>query len=439
MPPAESKNPALFSHALGMLTAAQTLRLLGTVGLLGWALAWAAWCVWLPPDMADGTQALGGDLISFYTAGTLILDGHGPRLYDLALQYDTQHALIGNPQAQSLCSYVNPPLLGAVLAPLALVPLKAAYVLYTLLAFAAWWLTVRQMAAAELIRRADLAAWLGLGFLFPPLCISITGGQNTAFSLLLLTWFYCSYRRGEALLAGVALGLLSYKPQIGALVGLLVLVQGAWRTVGVAGVVVALHYLLGAAIGGWNWPLAWLQTLSTYAGLERQINALKAISLPGVVEACGYSGWAPWVAGSVLLPLVVAAAILWLRTRPNAATFGVIFAGTVALGLCVSPHAVWYDAGVLLLPAALLLENSRTRGQTANWRIQLGLLLGFGTAGTFGLAPALGWQPVACLPPLMLIWAAAKLRIAPPASGITQSSTLHRPADAPSDSATLPA
>jgi hypothetical protein len=62
-----------------------------------------------------------------------------------------------------------------------------------------------------------------------PLIQALTHGQNTMVSLLLLCIVVTCWRTRRAFLAGLAAGLLLYKPQLGALVAIAVVLTLGWR------------------------------------------------------------------------------------------------------------------------------------------------------------------------------------------------------------------
>jgi hypothetical protein len=62
-----------------------------------------------------------------------------------------------------------------------------------------------------------------------PFLMALTHGQNTFCSLLLLTAAVLAWRGRRAMLTGLLLGLLSYKPQLAAVVALIALIDLGWR------------------------------------------------------------------------------------------------------------------------------------------------------------------------------------------------------------------
>ena len=79
-----------------------------------------------------------------------------------------------------------------------------------------------------------------------PCLLAFTHGQNTYCSLLLLTCAVLAWRRRRAVMAGLFIGLLAYKPQLAALVGVGALVDLGWRVF--AGAVVTGGMLTLSAI-----------------------------------------------------------------------------------------------------------------------------------------------------------------------------------------------
>lgn len=196
------------------------------------------------PDRAVTLRSAGHDFLAFYTAGTLIRQGRQSELYDL----DTVRAIeqqVAQQNALDLGTgfgpYWNPPLLARAFAPLAAMDYRTA-----------WWtwfainLSCAAAAAAILTRilRSAIhsaqptpnavplsASWLIPLFLVTsmPFIMALGHGQNTCISLLLLTLIAAAWRSGNGLLAGIACGLLFYKPQLAAVVAGILIISMGWR------------------------------------------------------------------------------------------------------------------------------------------------------------------------------------------------------------------
>jgi Glycosyltransferase family 87 len=192
----------------------------------------------LGKDRAVTWDMLGHDFLAFYYGGTCARTGHFEQLYDLpvtrAFEFKTGHAA-GLSMGTSFGPWWNPPFAAWMFAPLSALPyLKALHV---------WW-TIGGISLAIsifLMCRMLQGGWK-TQLLVPLLVVStmpcfqaFCHGQNTFVSLLLLTVTISLWRADQSVLAGLICGLLFYKPQLGAIVALvLVLCQGRRALLGVA-------------------------------------------------------------------------------------------------------------------------------------------------------------------------------------------------------------
>ena len=103
-------------------------------------------------------------------------------------------------------------------------------------------------------------------------------GQNASLALVLALWAIDALRRDRALEAGLACGLMMYKPTLALpLIGLLVL-RVRWRELVVVAAVLVAAYFVGvaAAAGDWQWPLSWWNGSQPLLALDLAHNADKA-------------------------------------------------------------------------------------------------------------------------------------------------------------------
>jgi hypothetical protein len=216
----------------------------------------------------------------------------------------------------------------------------------------------RVLAPLYRLRRRDailaVLAWA-------PVTASLAMGQNGPLGLLLAAVANAALVRDDDLALGVATGLLLYKPTWGLPLVLLIGVRSRWRALGVVGVVVAAGYLLGilATGGDASWPQPWIHGVLTYAAPDLDLNAVKAISLPMLLERAGIPAVLALAAGAA----VVVAALPRLR-RAAPAEAG---AAVCLVGLAASPHALSYDAA-LAAPFLLWMIGG---GIVEPWRTRL--------------------------------------------------------------------
>jgi len=341
-----------------------------------WRMAWtprrarlwlvaAAAAAWLP---VLGIPFRGWlDFSAFFAAGQLVFS---PAIMDLAEVARLQLA-----QGLPITPFVYPAGLALLYAPLAGLPYGLAALLHAGLTF------------ALLLASASLGAaltglptrWAVLGTLaWAPAAAGVISGQNPSAALLLVVLAAWGLARGHDGRAGLAVGLLAYKPQLAApVLGLLVL-RARWGALLAACTVIVLHYLAGllATGGQLDWPFSWLQTVEAYQEADFLANGWQAISLPALGTylelVTGLPGLA--LAGYLVGIAIVLACLPALRRLPALEAVAL----AAALGLLVSPHAWVYDATLLLPALGVLAARATRRGWP--WRDRWWLAIAYGIA-----------------------------------------------------------
>jgi hypothetical protein len=340
------------------------------------------------PDAVSG--GVGGDYASFYAAGGLALDDPGldPRaLYDPDAQFREQAPVLPSDSDGNL--YFGYPAFFVVpYVPLAALGFGASYLLHTglmALALVAALRLVRPMAA---LVRAHAVEALAIAATFFPLFRGITGGQNTALSLLLVAVIWRSLHDGRETSAGVAAGLLLFKPPLALpFLGALVLARH-WRAVLAAVVTAAGLCGIGAVATGPAWLTAWLDGVRYLDRVDTPFNVQNFVSVPGAAEAIFGIDSAPATIVGFGLAAVAVVIVSWAWWRGEGDLAGRI-ALTTAGALVMSPHALYYDAGLLVLVAIVLVER---RPDLKRW---LPVLWAAGL--THLAADALGFSPLSAL------------------------------------------
>ncbi len=349
---------------------------------------------------ADGVSGrLGGDFPAFYAAGEIVAEGDWDALYEPDRQLAAQESLFGDSEG-SFLYFAYPPHVAPLYRPLAALPYRVAYGVHTLVMVAAL------VAALALIRpmigvvdrNFELSVTLTL--LSYPMMRATTGGQNTALSLLALAAMWRLLTDERDVQAGLVLALLLFKPQLAIPMALLVVVGRRWRTVGGFAVGAAAVWAFGATLMGADWVAAWWGDVSAFASLDADVNGHNAISWLGVAEGIFGAGTAMALAIGWPLAAVtgVVAAFVWNRDDVDLTTKVAvgIFAAVMA-----SPHAMFYDAGLLVIPCLLVADRLGSRAAkplalafAASW-LHLGASA-VGVAPLFFVIVALaGWAAVA--------------------------------------------
>ena len=348
---------------------------------------------------------LGGDFPAFYAAGRIVIEGSGDALYDPATQAEFQEALY--PEDDGYLFFAYPPFTAVAYAALAILPYRAAFALHGLLAVAALWGAVRlaRPMLPSIIRsgRHELAA-VAVMLVMYPILRSVLGGQNTAFTILLLAAVWRFATDDRAALAGLSLAALLYKPQYGVLAFLLVVAARRWKILAWWMVGAGAAYLVGATVAGWGWPPSWLDQSSVFNDENLIVNGDLMVSsigwfrsLFGVLET-----WPGIVGFGLATAIGLLTAIAWWRRGIDAEAFA-LTSTAIVIG---APSALYYDAG--LAAGALAVGSERT------WPGGAGVVIGVVIASWSQLAAsALGWSPLFPLLLGVFIWSASAVHRAP--------------------------
>jgi len=300
---------------------------------------------------ADG-RGIPTDFINVWSAGRLVLEGHAAQAYDWNIQKQIQVAVLGQNYPGNFAWHYPPPFL-FVAALLALFPYGISYVGWALVSFLPYLAVMRALVGRPF-------GWL-LGAAFPVVLTNILVGQNgflTA-SLIGATLYFLPVR---PVIAGICLGLLSYKPQYGLLFPLVLIATLQWRTfIAAAVVAMALAALSWLAFGTESWQafVHWMPMFSQAFLTEGRAPWGKMQSIFALVRFFGGSeplGWAfQWaMTAAVALGLIS----IW-RSRVDYA----LKAAALATGtLLVTPYLFLYDVMVLAIAVALLVRIGLDHG-----------------------------------------------------------------------------
>jgi hypothetical protein len=314
----------------------------------------------------DDTGQLGGDFPSFYAAGSIVADDGYEDLYDPAVQRAAQDGLINAEGGFLFFAY--PPFVATGYSWLAPLGYRVAYLVQMALMAAAAVASVLLLRPMSTVVQRYPAAVIAAAILFQPVLVSLIGGQNTALTMLLVAGAARAEFSGYPVLAGLAVGLLAYKPQYGVPLALIVAFSGRWRVgAGTLGTWIAL-YLAGVAASGWSWVSPWWDQATTFRDVNASANGDLFVSLPGFVEhltglgsdAGRFLGLAIGGAGLI--------AIIWLWRRPAvpvATRYAVAGLGLVLM----APQALFYEAGMGAVALLLIadLDSRVARVALAVW------------------------------------------------------------------------
>jgi hypothetical protein len=292
------------------------------------------------------------DFVHVWASGRLALDGHPSLAYDWDINKSLQVATLGQGYDGHF-AWQYPPTYLFVAAALASLPYVAAFVLWPLVSFIPFGLTMRLLVGRPV-------GWLLAGA-FPALLVNVTIGQNGFLTAALIgASLYLLPNRKVA--AGICLGLLSYKPQYGLLFPLVLMVGGEWRAFfAAAAVTLILAASAWLAFGTESW-VAFLQALPKFSQAflsDGKAYWGKMQSLYATVRLLHGSEAAAWAAQIGFDALVVSAVLMLWRGR---AAYWLKAAALATGTLLVTPYIFIYDLMALAVPVALLARVGLAEG-----------------------------------------------------------------------------
>ena len=303
---------------------------------------------------SDG-RLIANDFVNVLAAGRLVLDGDPAAAYDWTLHKAAQVRAVGHDFANYYGWHYPPPFL-FVAAALATVPYLVAAI--------AWLAATLAVYAATLggILRSRAGIFLALGF--PAALWNVTAGQNGFLTAALIGGTLGLLERHPAL-AGLCLGLLSYKPQFGLLFPIILLADRRWLTIAVAALVAgALAVASWLAFGSASWEtfLHWMPITGRVVLGEGAADWSRLQSLFGLMRAHGAGEALAWTVQSIGAFIVAAALILLWRSR---ACYAIKAAGLAVGALLATPYIYMYDLVALAVAVAFLLRLPLQRGFSA--------------------------------------------------------------------------
>jgi arabinofuranan 3-O-arabinosyltransferase len=303
------------------------------------------------------------DFVDVWAAGRLALEGQAAAAYDWPTHKAMEVLALGHP-FHGYFGWHYPPTFLFVAASLALMPFTAAYVLWIFGTFPAYLAAIRAIVG-------ERSGWL-LAAAFPAVLSNFVVGQNGFLSAGLFGGGLLFIER-RPVVAGVLLGLLTYKPHLGVLVPIALIAGGYWRVFVTASIVAALMAAASWAAFGME---AW-QTFVANIGHTSQAFLSngwadwgKLQTAFGLVRTLGGSEPLAWtVQAIVALAAAAGAAFVW-RGR---AAYEVKAATLSTAALLATPYLYTYDLVVLAVPLAFLFRLARARGFLAYEMAGVGL------------------------------------------------------------------
>jgi arabinofuranan 3-O-arabinosyltransferase len=328
------------------------------------------------------------DFSNYWIASRLVLEG---RVQDLFQGQDIYFAhmttAFGADFPWHAWSY--PPHFLLLIWPLGLLPYSISIVVFLLVTLLIY------LHAASLVARqsSDFPAL----FLLPFILCNVLAAQN-GFMTAAMLLYGLALRGSRPLLAGIAIGLLTVKPQLGILLPLLLLFEQRWLVFVSASVTTVATVLLSIWIFGFESWTGYVQ--QTWPYQTRVMNEGEGIfvhmmlSTFGALRSLGYDAAAA-IYGHA--PVAIAALLVFgwtlfkLRARETRA------ASLVFATFLISPYSLVYDLGALVVMSASIyrLGSANLPGRLAYIVVASlplsGPLLSLGGLPVVPLVFAVGW------------------------------------------------
>jgi glycosyl transferase family 87 len=289
------------------------------------------------------------DFVNVWSAGKLVLDGHPAWAWDWDIQKQVQvdQTFVGH-----FAWHYPPPFL-FVAALLAQFPYTVAFIGWVSLSLIPYLVTMRAIVGRPF-------GWM-LAAAFPVVLTNTLVGQNGFLTASLVGGMLILLPR-RPILAGICLGLLSYKPQYGLLFPLVLIAASQWTVFFTAGIVAAaIAAVSWLAFGTESWQafFHWLPMFSQAFLTEGRAPWGKMQSIFALVRYFGGSEPLGWAFQWTMIVAVAAALVLLWRSRVRYS----LKAAALATGtLLVTPYLFLYDVMVLAIAVGFLVRIGLSDG-----------------------------------------------------------------------------
>ena len=290
---------------------------------------------------------IGEDGMVFHTAVRAWIDGQVARIYDgawITEQINTRFAgWLMKPIV--LHPWVYPPSFLLLLLPFGYLPFGAALLVFQVGSFAAICVAACSRVSARGLMFVSL-------ILSPATAVNVLLGQNAFLTGALLIGGVGLLQRSP-LLAGVLLGLLSYKPQFCLMVPV-ALIAGRYGRTAIVAVVTATALALGSAalFGPQLWQ-SWVELLTGGSGLFHDWSAEARLKGTSVYACAAFLGASPGIANIAQGAAIILAAAAVYYAFSRTVRDELRMAAMLAAVFLAAPHSANYDA-ILLSVAAIL-------------------------------------------------------------------------------------
>ena len=321
---------------------------------LGLWSTYACWILVTPGLLNRNGLVKGADFLHYYTLGSLAREHRGADLYNMETQSALAQQLV--PEAGHLL-YVPlyGPQVSLFFAPLSALPygwalslwLISNAAIYAACCYAVWRTCPHLRSEGLIVLIVALA--------YPAFFHLIAWGQTSGLALACFTLAYFALLSRRMLSAGLAIGCLMFKPQLGLAAAFVFLLAHEWQVVFGAVAAALAQLSVGWFYYGTSVMQEYLRHLirvrEVFPQLEPrpyQMHSLR--SFWAMLVPWPHAAFGLYVATA--MAVLVATLLCWKSTAP----LGVRFSGLLVATVLISPHLTVYDL-LILGPAFLLLAD----------------------------------------------------------------------------------
>jgi alpha-1,2-mannosyltransferase len=312
-------------------------------------------------------RPIGSDFSNVYAAGTYVLEGRAAAPFDWPLQFAREKAIFG--AGTQFYGWHYPPFFLFVAGLLAMMPYALALAVWQGVTLLLYLFCIRTIMSSSLARPGEPIAHdfsrdpliILLAIAFPAVLVNFGHGHNGFLTAALIGGGLRVLDK-RPVVAGILFGLVSYKPQFGVLIPLVLIASGRWRTFAAATATVAGLILVTTLVFGTEVWRAFFDSMHL-----TRVEILEA-GATGWEKIQSVFSWVRMWGGGVTLAYVVqgavalaaAGALVWLW-RSDAAF--PLKAAALAIGAIIAtPYSLDYDMMVLAPAIAFLTADGMSRG-----------------------------------------------------------------------------
>ena len=333
-----------------------TARRIRVHGLLLAVCLWTAYAVEMStPGLRDRNGLIKGtDFLHFYTLGNIALQRRGDLLYDMQAQAALLQKLVPD-AAGNVYVPLYGPQVSLLFTPLARMSYPAALTIWLLVNTLIYGTCCYLMWKHCANLRAQPWTVLIAALAFPGFFHLILWGQTSGLALLCFTLAFLALNKNRPYLAGLAMGSLIFKPQLGLAAAVIFLFASEWKLI--AGAILAALAQLGIGWLYYGTPVT-REYLSALMNVRNVLPMLEPRPYQMHSLRAFWSLLIPWPPLAFILYVATAVAVLAVAARcwRSKIPLGLRYSALMLATVLVAPHLTVYDL-VVLAPVFLLMAD----------------------------------------------------------------------------------